>query len=175
MGTWAVRLRQIAGAVSGQGVLAVGVVLILTLVAAALVTGPSDPVADTAAAAAQMPAAVMPAALPGLTPFTAATPLQFGGRITEVASIGNDMGWGQVHIWIDDGTGAVREISLAPQTYLARVGCVAETGRRINGTAFQFDAARPDAELYAKTITLGGQRCRLRDDEGLALWLNGGQ
>ena len=162
-----------AGALSAQKILAVGAVLFLALLVAALL--PSDPVADLSGATTAMPATAVPAALPGLSPFTPSKPLQFAGRVTQVASIGNDVGWGQIHIWIDDGTGVLRELSVAPQTYLAQIGCPPFDGTRVSGIGFNFDAGQPNAELYVKTITVGGQTCRLRDDEGLALWLNAGQ
>lgn len=169
------RLRGAIGLVSGQTILAVGGVLVLVLVLIALLSDRAGPVAGSGTAAVGMgPAAAVTAALPGLTPFTRPKLMQFGGRITQIASIGNDMGWGQIHIWIDDGTGAVREVSVAPQSYLTQIGCPALDNARVNGTGFQFDMAQPNAGLYAKTLVVGGQTCNLRDDEGLALWMNAG-
>lgn len=172
------RLGQSAGAVSGQKILAAGVVLLLALVVAALV--PHDPTAEVPVAgiappSTAAPAAAVTAAMAGLSPFTPSPPLQFGGRVTEVASIGNEVGWGQIHIWIDDGTGTLQEISVAPQSYLEQIGCPPFNGTRVSGIGFRFDAGQPTAELYAKTISVGGQTCKLRDDEGLALWLNTGR
>ncbi len=171
------RLRgTVAGLASGQAVLAVGGACLLVLVVTALLPDRVDTATGRGpAAGAGTTVGILPAALPGLSPFTPATPLQFGGRVTQVASFGNDVGWGQVHIWIDDGTGALREISVAPQSYLNQIGCPSFDGARVSGIGFQFDLARPTAELYAKTIVVGGRTCRLRDDEGLALWMNVGQ
>ncbi len=171
------RLRAAIGIVSGQAILAVGGVLILVLVVTALLSDRVGSAAGSGTSAVGMPpapAAAVTAALPGLTPFTRPRLMQFGGRITQIASIGNDMGWGQVHIWIDDGTGAVREVSVAPQSYLTQIGCPSLNNVRVNGTGFQFDMAQPNAGLYAKTLVVGGQTCNLRDDEGLALWMNAG-
>ena len=170
------RLGLSTGAISGQKILAAGAVLFLALMVAALI--PHDPTTAGPVAGGTpgtAPATAVTAAMAGLSPFTPSPPMQFGGRVTEVASIGNEVGWGQIHIWIDDGTGTLREISVAPQSYLEQIGCPPFNGTRVSGIGVKFDAGRPAAELYAKTITVGGQTCRLRDDEGLALWLNAGR
>jgi hypothetical protein len=167
------RVRGMLGsAVTSQSVLAVGVVMLVIMVVSALIPDRfTDGGGSSPRAASGRPALTLPAALPGLTPFTPATPLQFNGRVTQVASIGNDVGWGQIHIWIDNGTGALQEISVAPQSYLNQIGCPSFDGTRVSGIGFQFDVARPNAELYAKFIMVGGRTCKLRDDEGLALWM----
>jgi hypothetical protein len=167
------RIRQmVEGIVSPQRVLGLGAVLILGMVVAAMLpdrfTG-GGKVGGGVTAGGQ--ALSLPAALPGLSPFTPATPLQFSGRVTQIASIGNDVGWGQVHIWIDNGTGVLQEISVAPQAYLTQIGCPSFDGARVSGVGFIFDPGRPNAELYAKSILVGGRTCKLRDDEGLALWM----
>ena len=60
---------------------------------------------------------------------------------------------------------------MAPQSYLNQIGCPSFDGARISGIGFVFDAGRPNAELYAKSVLVGGRTCKLRDDEGLALWM----
>jgi len=110
------------------------------------------------------------AVVPGMMPFTPSPPITFGGHVTEVMTIGLGAGWGQIHIWINDGTGTLREISLAPQSYLQQIGCPPLDKARVNGVGYRFDPTRTDAVLYAKNITVAGVTCRLRDDEGLALW-----
>ncbi len=122
-------------------------------------------------APALAPGAAVPVAMPGLIPFSPTKPQPFGGRVTQVASLGADVGWGQMHIWVNDGS-ALREISLAPLWYLQQVGCGNLENARVNGAGFQFDPSRPNAELYAKYVIVDGQKCLLRDDEGLALWGN---
>ena len=112
------------------------------------------------------------ALLPGMMPFAPSPPITFGGHVTEVVTIGLTVGWGQIHVWINDGTGTLREISLAPQSYLQQIGCPPLANAQVNGVGFRFDPNRPNAVLYAKTITVAGVTCRLRDDEGLALWTN---
>jgi hypothetical protein len=162
---------------AGQAVLAVGGLFLIGVAVAALLPDRIEraggiPAQTNQPAVGPGGAVGIGVVMPGLQPFKASPPLQFGGRVTQVVSIGSEFGWGQVHIWINDGTGTLREISLAPQSYLQQIGCPPLQGARISGTGFLFDPTRPGAELYAKFITVGGVTCRLRDDEGLALWLN---
>jgi hypothetical protein len=117
----------------------------------------------------------VPVAMPGLIPFSPTKPQAFAGRVSQVATLGAEVGWGQLHIWINEGGGTLREISLAPLWYLQKAGCTDFETARVSGQAFQFDPSRARAELYAKTISVKGQTCRLRDDEGLALWVNPGR
>ncbi len=126
---------------------------------------PSPPPSTTAGGVA------VPVVMPGLIPFSPTKPQPFGGRVTQVASLGADIGWGQMHIWINNGAN-LREISLAPLWYLQQVGCANLDNARVNGVGFQFDPSRLNAELYAKYVIIDGQKCLLRDDEGLALWGN---
>ena len=167
------RIRgAVEGALTAQSVLGIGAALVLALVIIALLPDRfTRGGGKTGTAVSSGAAQALPAALPGLSPFTPAKPLQFSGRVTQVASIGNDVGWGQVHVWIDNGTGALQEISVAPQSYLNQIGCPSFDGARISGIGFLFDAGRPNAELYAKSVLVGGRTCKLRDDEGLALWM----
>jgi hypothetical protein len=169
------RLRR---GVSGQGVLAVGGILLLALIVAAILLGPEtggtpriEPGTVQALGNMGSPQGVA-VAMPGLTPFVPMRPLQFAGRVTQVVSIGADVGWGQLHIWINDGSGTLLEISLAPKIYLDQIGCPSFDNARVSGVGFIFDPARPNAELYAREIVVAGTTCRLRDDEGLALWMN---
>ena len=167
------RIREAVGAVlTAQSVLGIGAALVLVLIVIALLPDRfTSGGAKISAAVSSGSAQPLPAALPGLSPFTPAKPMQFSGRVTQVASIGNDVGWGQVHVWIDNGTGALQELSVAPQSYLNQIGCPSFDGARISGIGFLFDAGRPNAELYAKSVLVGGRTCKLRDDEGLALWM----
>ena len=173
------KLRERVGlALGSQSVLLVGTFLLAGVVVAAIFSGTGRsgstgavPAAVQALARQGDPQAVA-VAMPGLQPFVAAKPLQFAGRVTQVLSVGSDVGWGQVHIWINDGSGTLREISLAPQSYLDQIGCPAFDNVRVSGIGFLFDPGRPDAELYARDILVAGTTCRLRDDEGLALWMN---
>ncbi|MEO5374207.1 MAG: hypothetical protein H7840_07995 [Alphaproteobacteria bacterium] len=112
------------------------------------------------------------AAMPGLIPFTRAASQKFQGRVTSVVALGSDIGWGQVHIWVADGTNPLQEISLAPDWYLSYLGCAVTENIRVEGVAFKFDQVQSNVELYAKTITVNGVLCGLRNDEGFALWSN---
>ncbi len=111
------------------------------------------------------------AALPGLVPFNRAKTQKFTGRVSQIVSRGTDIGWGQVHVWINDGGGALREISIAPEWFLTHLGCTVKKGMRVSGNAFRFNKS-PTAELYAKSVTVNGKLCRVRNDEGFALWSN---
>ena len=111
-------------------------------------------------------------AIPGLVPFSRASTERFQGKIVHTVSLGVDVGWGQVHVWVDGAPPSPREVSLAPDWYLQYMGCPVQENAWVEGIAFVFDKKRPDAELYAKTITVNGKMCRLRNDEGFALWSN---
>jgi hypothetical protein len=118
-------------------------------------------------------ARMQPVAIPGLVPFSAAQTERFTGRIVQVATLGSDIGWGQVHATIaDDTSGATRLVSLAPIWFLQHLGCKVAQNDQLAGVAFRFDAAGPDAPLYARTISVNGRLCQLRSDEGIALWSN---
>lgn len=117
-------------------------------------------------------AAARTVAMSGLTPFSRAESRRYDGRIVRVVKRGTEVGWGQVHVWIAGGTDPAREISLAPDWYLQYLGCTVAKDARVKGMAFRFDVTRPQAELYAKTMLVNGKTCRLRNDEGFALWSN---
>ncbi|MBF0093080.1 MAG: hypothetical protein HQL33_04395 [Alphaproteobacteria bacterium] len=121
----------------------------------------------------QLPAPVARnAAIPGLIPFTRAATQRYRGRVVSTVALGSEMGWGQVHIWISDGANPVQEISLAPDWYLTYLGCGVVENAQVEGIAFKFDKVQANVELYAKTITVNGKQCGLRNDEGFALWSN---
>ncbi|CAK0744547.1 Magnetosome protein MamS [Azospirillaceae bacterium] len=116
-------------------------------------------------------------AIPGLVPFARPQQERFTGRVIQVAALGAETGWGQVHITIlDDTTRATRTVSLAPTWYLQYLGCTVMQNYQVSGMAFRFDTTAADVPLYAKTIKVNGRPCQLRSDEGFALWSNrGGQ
>ncbi len=126
--------------------------------------------ADAVQGAAQAPEAN--AMIPGLVPFSRATSERFQGKVVRMVSWGNDTGWGQIHIWVDNGSGPSREVSVAPNWYLKHLGCRIVENSRVRGVAFKFGKVRPDSELYVKDITVDGKSCHLRNDEGFALWSN---
>ncbi len=108
----------------------------------------------------------------GLVPFTQATSVRFRGRVTRMISRGSDIGWGQIHIWVDSGSGPATEISVAPNWYLQHLGCSVSQKSKVRGAAFKFSKVQSGAKLYAKNIAIGANSCRLRNDEGFALWSN---
>lgn len=109
---------------------------------------------------------------PGLVPFSRAASERFRGKVVRTVSLGSDTGWGQIHIWVDNGSGPSREVSVAPNWYLQHLGCSIADNSRVQGVAFRYSKSQPDAELYAKNITIDGKSCRLRNDDGFALWSN---
>lgn len=158
-----------------QAVLALGGVFLTALVVDAVLPYGDQaalPASGARAITAAAPGGMAGGGLPGTTPFIPSPPVEFGGRVTEVLTVGIEAGWGQVHIWINDGTGKLQEVSLAPQSYLQQIGCPSLANARVSGVGFRFDPNRPNSELYAKSIAVAGATCLLRDDEGLALWMN---
>ncbi|MBF0255880.1 MAG: hypothetical protein HQL47_05340 [Gammaproteobacteria bacterium] len=79
-------------------------------------------------------------------------------------------GWGQIHLLVNDGAGLMQDVSLAPEWYLTFQGCIIRRGQHVEGVGFHFDGLTQGGVLYAKNIIVNGVRCRLRTDEGLALW-----
>jgi hypothetical protein len=117
-------------------------------------------------------ARAQPVAMPGMTPFEVAPVKPFRGDVQQVIERGDPAQWGQVHILLNDVSGKVTEISLAPRWYLHYLGCPVTTDVRLRGAAFDFDGRAPNPVLYAKDVTVQGTKCRLRNDEGFALWSN---
>ena len=111
-------------------------------------------------------------AMPGMTPFEVAPVKPFRGDVQQVLQRGDPAQWGQMHILLNDVSGKVIEISLAPRWYLHYLGCSITTDVRLRGAAFDFDGRTPNPVLYAKDVTVQGTKCRLRNDEGFALWSN---
>jgi hypothetical protein len=109
-------------------------------------------------------------AMPGLQPFSRAQTSRFTGRVSEMVVRGKDIGWGQVHVWLTGGPGPAQEVSLAPDWYLKYQGCAVGKNDVVSGVAFRFDVKVSNGELYAQTIDVNGRKCRLRNDEGFALW-----
>ncbi len=117
-------------------------------------------------------AVAMPAGR-GLVPFSAARTEAFNGTVAQVQGSGVDQGWGQIHVWIADRNGDAMELSMAPDWYLEYMGCGVTRNMYVKGTGFIFDTdgmAQP--LLYAKDVTVNGVKCKLRNDEGFALWSN---
>lgn len=166
-----------------QWVIGVGTTFLLIVVIAAMLpdslwsdgnvsrgTAAVDTATETAAA--DVAAAGQNSLASALVPFSKATSGNFAGRVVRVVSLGSDTGWGQVHIWVDNGSGTAQEVSVAPDWYLQNQGCTVAENAQVRGTAFRFGPDRPDTEVYARNITVNGSSCNLRNDEGFALWSN---
>lgn len=82
------------------------------------------------------------------------------------------MWWFLYISWLVTDGGGSRQISLAPDWYLQYLGCPVSENMHVKGTAYKFDTVRSGAKLFAKTIAVNGKTCRLRNDEGFALWSN---
>jgi len=110
----------------------------------------------------------------GLVPFTAARTEVFSGTVLKVHKTSSGgQGWGQVHVWVSQRRGGVRELSLGPDWYLEYMGCTVAANMFIKGVGFDFGSTGTvDSQLYAKDVTINGAKCRLRNDEGFALWSN---
>jgi hypothetical protein len=108
----------------------------------------------------------------GLMPFEPGATHRYRGQVRQVMVRGADLDWSQVHIAVADSAGVAREISLAPDWYLLYMGCMVSPDTRVSGLAFQFDTTSADPVLYARDIVVGGRKCQLRNDGGLALWSN---
>ena len=171
------QIKDLLPQTPSQTVLALGGLFLIGVVIDALLPYNTNTDQVTPASSARMVTAAAPNVfglgnMQGTQAFVPSPPVSFGGRVTEVLTVGAEMGWGQVHIWINDGTGKSQEVSLAPESYLQQIGCPGLANARVEGVGFRFDPNRPSSELYAKNITVAGTICRLRDDEGLALWIN---
>ncbi|WP_135075531.1 magnetosome protein MamS [Terasakiella sp. SH-1] len=98
--------------------------------------------------------------------------VKYQGNVLRMLSRGDTIGWGQVHIWVDTGPGVAKEVSIGPNWFLNHLGCRLSKGKNVRGIAYKFDKQDPNGLLYAKNIVVDGITCRLRNDEGFALWSN---
>lgn len=103
-----------------------------------------------------------------LQPLKMAATEHYQGKILQVVNR-DPGGWGQIHVIINNGA-KQQDVSLAPEWYLSFQGCKVTQGARVDGEGFRFDKVRPNAPLYARHVTVGGVRCRLRSLDGVALW-----
>jgi len=124
----------------------------------------------------QQPPAVQQVAMPagrGLVPFTAARTETFGGTVIKMHNAGANQGWGQIHVWVSQRGSGSRELSLGPGWYLEYMGCAVTSNMYVEGVGFDFaNSGQASSPLYAKDVTVNGVKCRLRNDEGFALWSN---
>ncbi|MBF0283518.1 MAG: hypothetical protein HQL51_03570 [Magnetococcales bacterium] len=122
-------------------------------------TGPLTPNAPRAAPPQQ-----------GMVPFEQAPQMRFDGKIQQLTEL--QQRDGQIHIWVHDVSGREVEISVAPNWFLAYMGCTLTHDIPVSGVGFRFDQQGGDPLIYAQRIRVNGKICRLRNDEGFALWSN---
>jgi len=109
-------------------------------------------------------------AQPGVMNFEQAPRIRFSGIVQQVSEFQKRDG--QIHIWIHDANGKEKEVSMAPSWFLKYIGCKISHDTEVKGVGFSFDNARSNPMIYARKIMVGGKVCRLRNDEGFALWSN---
>jgi len=127
----------------------------------------APPVATTVA----LPQAVDPLAArqpAGIGELDQPPAVRFAGVVQQVSEFNQRDG--QLHLWIHDGQDKEKEISLAPAWFLEYIGCPVEHNAQVSGAGFVFDTQAGDQLVYVKKITIGSRVCRLRNDEGFALW-----
>lgn len=107
---------------------------------------------------------------PGQKDFERARTVRFSGTVQQVSEIQQHDG--QIHIWIHDARGREQLISVGPIWFLKYIGCSINHDIPISGVGFRFDKFGDDPMIYAKKIMVNGKKCRLRNDEGFALWSN---
>ncbi len=107
---------------------------------------------------------------PGLKAFERAPTVKFNGIIQQVSEMQQHDG--QIHIWVDDAQGVERRVSIGPDWFLKYTGCKIAHDITISGVGFMFERAGKDPLIYARKIRIDNKVCRLRNDEGFALWSN---
>lgn len=107
---------------------------------------------------------------PGLMNFEQAPRVRFSGRVQQVSEFQKRDG--QIHIWVHDANGREKEISVGPSWFLKYIGCEIGHDVKVKGIGFYFDNVGHDPMIYARKIRVNGKVCRLRNDEGFALWSN---
>lgn len=105
----------------------------------------------------------------GMRPFVPPALVNFSGTIDNLVNM-DPNGWGQIHIFVNNGDVSIQEVSLAPEWYLKFQGCEVRIGQMVTGEAFDLDPMNPDTLLYAKNLATNGALCRLRTNNGLAIW-----
>ena len=109
-------------------------------------------------------------AQPGIMNFEQAPRVRFSGVVQQVSEFQKRDG--QIHVLIHDASGKEKEISIAPSWFLKYIRCEIGHDTQVKGVGFSFDKTRPDPMIYARKIRVNGKVCRLRNDEGFALWSN---
>ena len=106
---------------------------------------------------------------------TTIPPERFQGLVVKVAGSGvNASMWSDVFVMVDDRINDPVWVSLAPRWYLQSLGCQVRPGVFIKGMMFRALAPDSPAPAYAMSISVNGEKCRLRDTHMRGRWLENG-
>ncbi len=95
---------------------------------------------------------------------------RFQGRVLQVGGTGARSVWGDVYVLVDDGINEPGWIDLAPRLFLEAAGCPVRAGLFVKGTAYRDPTGGSAGLAYAKTVTMNGEFCALRDSHLKGLW-----
>ncbi|MBF0461933.1 MAG: magnetochrome domain-containing protein [Magnetococcales bacterium] len=132
-----------------------------------------------AALTVAMPAGTMPPRTPAAAAFDPEwherfMPTRFQGKILRVVEDSIQSGRLNTHILVYDGINEPTWINLAPNRYLEQQGCRIGIGLFVKGTAYQERGTIQNALRYAKSFSINGQFCRLRDRHLRCAWSGAG-
>ncbi|GAB0057892.1 Magnetosome protein MamX [Candidatus Magnetaquicoccaceae bacterium FCR-1] len=97
-------------------------------------------------------------------------PTRFQGKIVRIVENSVQSGRINTHILVYDGINQAAWINLAPDWYLNQQGCHIGVGLFVKGTAFKETGSKQDALRYARSFSVNGQFCMLRDKHLRGAW-----
>ncbi|MBF0271514.1 MAG: magnetochrome domain-containing protein [Magnetococcales bacterium] len=101
-------------------------------------------------------------------------PTRFQGKIVRVVENSVQSGRVNTHILVYDGINEATWINLAPDWYLNKQGCRIGMGLFVKGTAYKETGSKHTALRYAKSFSVNGQSCTLRDKHLRCAWTGNG-
>ncbi|MBF0190110.1 MAG: magnetochrome domain-containing protein [Magnetococcales bacterium] len=101
-------------------------------------------------------------------------PTRFQGKIVRIVENSVQSGRVNTHILVHDGINAATWINLAPDWYLNAQGCRIGMGLFVKGTAYKETGSKQTALRYAKSFSVNGQSCSLRDKHLRGAWTGNG-
>ncbi|MBF0162991.1 MAG: magnetochrome domain-containing protein [Magnetococcales bacterium] len=101
-------------------------------------------------------------------------PTRFQGKIVRIVENSVQSGRINTHILVHDGINAAVWINLAPDWFLNRQGCRIGMGLFVKGTAYKETGSKQTALRYAKSFSVNGQSCALRDKHLRGAWTRNG-
>lgn len=101
-------------------------------------------------------------------------PTRFQGKIVRIVENSVQSGRINTHILVHDGINAATWINLAPDWYLNKQGCRIGIGLFVKGTAYKETGSKQTALRYAKSFSVNGQSCILRDKHLRSAWTGNG-